>query len=125
MVSKSELASVLGVNTKPVSCSIVKVVPALTTSPLAVVITPPSGTESTLIVRISSVSSSVGADILRGLSVLSSSIVTVESGAATGIRFDDPLHAEIVIEASDGKSIDLTPEFRLYRLLIRRCFSKS
>ena len=89
------------------------------------VITPPVGTESTLIVRTSSVSSSVGADISKGMLVLSSSIVTVESTAAIGSRFDDPLHAEIVIEASDGKSIDLTPGFRLFCLLIRRCFNCS
>jgi hypothetical protein len=31
----------------------------------------------------------------------------VESGAATGIKFDDPLHAEIVIDASEGNKIDL------------------
>ena len=31
----------------------------------------------------------------------------MESGAATGIKFDDPLHAESVMDASEGNKIDL------------------
>ena len=107
MVCRSEFASLLGVKTKPVNWLMVSVSPALTILPSAVVIIPPLGTESTLIVRVSSVSSSVGADIFKAILELSSSIVTVESGAATGIKFDDPLHAEIVIDASEGNKIDL------------------
>ena len=72
--------------------------PSLTSSPDAVLISPPEGTESTVMVRVSPASGSVGAEILSPVSSASSSSVTVESVAATGERF-----------AGEGLTIDPPP----------------
>ena len=74
----------MGVKTKPVSWSIVRVWPLETASPAAVYTTPPAGTEFTVMVRISEVSASVGAVIPNALEALSSSMVIVALAAATG-----------------------------------------
>ena len=71
----------------PVSSLIVNDIPSVTNSPDAVLISPPVGTESTVMERVSPVSGSVGAEIFNSVASASSSSVTVESAAATGERF--------------------------------------
>jgi hypothetical protein len=72
-----------GVNTRPVSWEIVKVLLTVTSVPSVMVKVPPVGTAVTVIVKLSP-SASVGVLISRAVLVASSSIFTVLSAAATG-----------------------------------------
>ena len=88
--------------------------PSLTSSPDAVLISPPEGTESTVMVRVSPASGSVGADIFNSVASESSSRVIVESAAATGERLvgeglttdpPPPPQALKVSEMSEGRTM--------------------
>ena len=89
--------------------------PSVTNSPDAVLISPPVGTESTVMERVSPVSGSVGAEIFNSVASASSSSVSVESAAATGERFageglvigppPPPPQALKVREISDGMTM--------------------
>ena len=84
VVSSLRLAS--GVNTRPVSWEMVRLILVVTVVPSAVAKVPPLGTAFTEMLKLLP-SASVGAVIARAVLAASSSMLTVLSAAATGARF--------------------------------------